>query len=436
MSAKQGLGEKTPGFAEYLARRKIVFLVTYFGYISCYLVRNNFKLLSEELRLANDWSLTEVGFILTAFTITYGSGKFVMGMVVDQFKLNRVFAVSLAISAIAAIMMGFVESIVLMFILMLILGLAQGATAPATLSMIGAWYNNHLRGSRVAVWNTAQNLGAALLPIVIAGLLALAGPSNLAVAFWVPGLVVLVCCFFFYKYGGDRPESEGLPSLKEMYGEAGQPKANHVEGDTYWKILRQEVLTSRVLLMIALVNALLYFLRFGILNWMPAYLGGDKMFSVFQVQAAISVLEWLAIPGSLFFAWLAIKWPNKQSLVGSISMLICGSAVFFYIIVENFVGILIIVAVLGTTIYGPQLIINIMTLNFVSSRSSGAAVGFVGLAGYILGELSANFVMPIAAENFSWTVSISLIIVVAVLCILCYGSLYRAERRIVKTEEA
>lgn len=77
-----------------------------------------------------------------------------------------------------------------------------------------------------------------------------------------------------------------------------------------------------------------------------------------------------------------------------------------------------------------------MTLNFVSSRSSGAAVGFVGLAGYILGELSANFVMPIAAENFSWTVSISLVIVVAVLCILCYGSLYRAERRIVKTEEA
>lgn len=105
-------------------------------------------------------------------------------------------------------MMGFVESIVLMFILMLILGLAQGATAPATLSMIGAWYNNHLRGSRVAVWNTAQNLGAALLPIVIAGLLALAGPSNLAVAFWVPGLVVLVCCFFSFTSMGEIAQSQ------------------------------------------------------------------------------------------------------------------------------------------------------------------------------------------------------------------------------------
>lgn len=433
MQAAEALEEKTPGFGEYLARRKIVFLVTYFGYISCYLVRNNFKLLSEEMRIANDWTLTQVGFILTAFTITYGLGKFFMGLVVDQFKLNRVFAISLAISALAAIVMGFVKSVILLFLLMLVLGMAQGATAPATLSMIGAWYNNHLRGSRVAIWNTAQNLGAALLPIVIAGLLALAGPSNLAVAFWVPGVVVLVCSFFFYKYGGDRPETEGLPSLREMYGEAGEPKANHVEGDSYWKILRQEVLTSRVLLLIALVNALLYFLRFGILNWMPAYLGGDKMFSVFQVQASISVLEWLAIPGSLFFAWLAIKWPNKQSMVGSISMLVCAVSVVFYILVDSFVGILFIVAVLGTTIYGPQLIINIMTLNFVSPRSSGAAVGFVGLAGYLLGELSANFVMPIVADNFSWTISISLVIVVAILCILCYGSLYRAEKQIVKT---
>ena len=33
-------------FARYLARRKVVFLVAYVGYVCAYLVRNNFKLTS------------------------------------------------------------------------------------------------------------------------------------------------------------------------------------------------------------------------------------------------------------------------------------------------------------------------------------------------------------------------------------------------------
>ena len=39
-------------FVRYLARRKIVFLVVYLGYVCAYLVRNNFKLTSEKIRLA------------------------------------------------------------------------------------------------------------------------------------------------------------------------------------------------------------------------------------------------------------------------------------------------------------------------------------------------------------------------------------------------
>ena len=63
-------------FARYLARRRMVFLVAYVGYVCAYLVRNNFKLTSEALRLAHGWTLTDVGLILTAFTVTYGFGKF------------------------------------------------------------------------------------------------------------------------------------------------------------------------------------------------------------------------------------------------------------------------------------------------------------------------------------------------------------------------
>ena len=36
-------------FARYLFRRKIIFIIAFVGYVSAYLVRNNFKLMSSTI---------------------------------------------------------------------------------------------------------------------------------------------------------------------------------------------------------------------------------------------------------------------------------------------------------------------------------------------------------------------------------------------------
>ena len=91
---------------------------------------------SKEMRLANDWSLIQVGFILTAFTITYGFGKFFMGMVVDRTSLRKTFSLALGVSAATCICIGFIKSLPLLFAAMLLLGMVQGALAPASMTMI------------------------------------------------------------------------------------------------------------------------------------------------------------------------------------------------------------------------------------------------------------------------------------------------------------
>jgi len=286
-------------FARYLARRKMVFLVAYVGYVCAYLVRNNFKLTSEEMRLANDWSLTHVGLILTAFTITYGFGKFFMGMVVDRTSLRKTFSLALGVSAGICIVMGFTRSLPLLFILMLLLGMVQGALAPASMTMIANWFPNKTRGSGIAIWNTSQNLGGAGLPLIITALLAWSGPGNLAVAFWVPGIVVIAISFLFYMGNFNYP-----------------------------------------------------------------------------------------------------------------LLLVCSG-------------------LMGTLIYGPQLIVNILTLNFVPLRIAGVAIGFVGLFGYIVGEMCANLIMPILAERFSWTVSLTFLSGIAVAAGIMYILLRRHEAKTV-----
>ncbi|MBM3855548.1 MAG: MFS transporter, partial [Verrucomicrobia bacterium] len=334
-------------FARYLARQKIVFLVAYVGYVCAYLVRNNFKLTSEKIRLAHGWSLTEVGVILTAFTITYGFGKFFMGMVVDRTSLRRTFSLALGASAIVCITIGYLESLPLLFGAMLLLGMIQGALAPASMTMIANWYPNKTRGSAIAIWNTSQNLGGAALPLIITGLLAWAGPANLAMAFWVPGVVVLALSALFYRTAGDRPEVEGFGTLRDIYGAAGSPQVHHESTSSYWAIMKADVFTNPIVLTVAAVNALLYLLRFGILNWMPAFLGTEMGFSQPQYSTAFSALEWIAIPGSFFFAWLSVKYPNKQSIVGFWGLVLLAGLILFYMGNRNYPLLLLCTGLMG-----------------------------------------------------------------------------------------
>lgn len=422
-------------FARYLARRKMVFVVAYVGYVCAYLVRNNFKLTSEALRLSHGWSLAQVGLILTAFTVTYGFGKFIMGMVVDRTSLRKTFATALGLSALVCIGLGFISSLPVMFAAMLLLGLIQGALAPASMTMIANWYPNRTRGAGIALWNTSQNLGGAGLPLIITGLLGWAGPSNLAVAFWVPGVVVLALSLVFWRIGGERPEVENLGTLDEIYGEAGSPRTQSEPADSYWTLVRREVFTSRVILTLAAINAMLYFLRFGILNWMPAFLGTEMGFTRAQYSMAFSSLEWIAIPGSFLFAWLSIVLPNRQSLVGCLGLAALAGLIAFYMGNRSYPLLLVTAGLMGMLVYGPQLIVNVLTLNLVPLRAAGVAVGFVGLGGYLVGELCANLVMPFLAVRFNWTASLSFLAAIAAATGLLYLSLRSFEASAVRVKD-
>jgi OPA family glycerol-3-phosphate transporter-like MFS transporter len=319
---------------------------------------------------------------------------------------------------------------------MLLLGMVQGALAPASMTMIANWYPNKTRGSGIAIWNTSQNLGGAGLPLVITALLAWSGPGHLAVAFWVPGIVVLAISLLFWKIGGDRPEAEGLPTLDDIYGEAGTPQVHHEATTSYWSIIKTDVFTNPVVLTVAIINALLYFLRFGILNWMPAFLGTEMGFSQAQYSMAFSVLEWIAIPGSFLFAWLSVRLPNRQSIVGFAGLLFLALLILFYMGNTSYPLLLVCTGLMGTLIYGPQLIVNILTLNFVSLKTAGIAIGFVGLFGYIVGEMFANLIMPTLAERFSWTASLTFLASLSIVAGVMYLSLRRHEARTVRVAAA
>lgn len=416
-------------FSEYIARRSTVFLMAYLGYVACYFVRNNIAVVSDLMMSELGWTATRIGTVLAAFSVTYGIGKLVMGVAVDRFSLRRTFAVSLGGSALICIAMAFMTHPVALLLSLAAIGILQGACAPAALAMLGAWYPAHQRGSRVAIWNTSQNVGGALLPLVVSGGLALTGPTNWQIGLWLPGVIALACAGLVERFGGDRPWREHMPTMRELYPQSPEPGSLAPAGVSYWTLVRVHVLRNRSLAVLMALNALFYLLRFGILNWIPIYLADHHGFTQTAAASIMSVFEWGAIPGALTFALIAHLWPTRTSSAAAVAMVAFSAVVLVYGSSSDPVLLAWSAGTLGALVYGPQVIINILTLNFVSPRAVGIAVGWVGLGGYLVGALTANVAIPQLVAAAGWPLIFSSLAVIgAAIAALCLA-LQRAENR-------
>ncbi|MGO1590990.1 MAG: MFS transporter [Ancrocorticia sp.] len=415
--------------AEYIGDRRIVFCVAYFGYTVCYLVRNNFRLVSSQLGADMELSAVEVGVVLSFFPIAYGFGKLAMGILVDRTSMPLMLGVALLGSSVICFLIPFATGPLALKILLSLLGIVQGAGAPACLAMLNAWYPNASRGAAVSAWNTSQNLGAAALAAFAAWILSQFGDWRLV--FWIPAAVSAILLLPLYRYGKDRPWREGFPTLTQMYGKAGVPALHTPAGDSYWQLIWMAFRSSPALMILVGLNALLYFIRFGVINWMVSYLPEEKGLLLSDSQSLFGILEFAAIPFVIIFAVIAWKMPARMSSVGVGSMAVLAIALVGY---AGFAGGLPLgasVAVIGGLIYAPQVIVNILTLNLTPPRMVGAAVGIVGLSGYLIGEVGANLILPRLAEGASWDAVYVLLSAVALCCALLYRVLKPYERRAV-----
>ena len=417
--------------ASYERRRTEVFWLTFVGYVACYFVRNNTAVASGLLVLEEGWTPLDVGVVLTGFTVTYGLAKLVMGVVVDRSSLRVGYGLALIASAVVCLAMGFIPDVFAMTAAMAVIGLAQGVCAPASLATLGAWYPPWQRSARVAVWNTSQNVGAALLPLLASGAMLIAGVQHWSLAYWVPGVFALAAGVWVLRRGGDRPWREGYATLPERYVADALPEVRGSTDAPYWRLVRLHVLGNRPLWALAGLNALLYLLRFGVLNWIPLYTIGELGFSVTHAAWVMATYEWAAVPGALAFALVAHRWPNRMATAGAAGLVVLAVGLMVYATAGNLGEVLTVAALLGALTYGPQVVINILTLNFISPRAMGVAVGFVGLGGYLVGEVVANLGIPTLAERLGWGGAFAVLGGIALLAALVYWELRRVERRVV-----
>ena len=186
-------------------------------------------------------------------------------------------------------------------------GWVQGMGWPPCGKTMVHWFSTKERGLTVSTWNVAHNVGGALVAnLALVGVLLF---NDWGAKFYFNALIAALIAVVAWFLLEDTPQSRGLPAV-EHYKNDFPPgySQSHEQTLGFRQIFLEHVLPNRYLWAIAVANAFCYFVRYGVVNWVPTYLETAKGFSFQQSSLGWSLYEYAAIPGTIACGWISDRW--------------------------------------------------------------------------------------------------------------------------------
>jgi OPA family glycerol-3-phosphate transporter-like MFS transporter len=377
---------------------------TFIGYSSFYLVRNNLPVVSREMGQALAYSKSQIGDMLAITAIAYGIGKFLMGALSDRSNPRYFMPAGLLFTALCNFLFGATSGYGVHVALWGLNGLAQGmGWAPCGRSL-GHWYSVSERGTVFSFWNLAHNVGGGLTGLVAAYCTAWFGWRY---AFYVPGILAVLCAVYLLLRLRDTPQSVGLPPVEEYRHDYPAGGKEHEEELGTRDLLVNYVLKNRYLWLFAAANFFVYIARYSMLDWGPTYLKEVKHASLEEGGLSTAVFEFAGIFSTLLMGWLSDKAGGRRGMISFVCMVPVFAA--FAGILYTPPGMLwldmTLFGIVGFFVYPPVAMLGITGLDFTSKKAVGTAAGFIGLFGYV-GRTVQGKALGSMAESYGWSAAL------------------------------
>ena len=395
--------------SDYRRLRWQVFSGIFVGYAAFYLVRNNFALaIPDILKAYPQYTKTSLGWAMSGLSIAYGVSKFIMGSVSDRSNPRWFMPLGLLLTCAVTFAFGTVPaiytSIVAIVALQTLNGWFNGMGWPPCGKTMVHWWSIKERGVTVAFWNVAHNIGGGLVAT-----LAFAGVTmfhDWGAKFYFNASIAALIAIVIAVLLRDTPQSCGLPPIEE-YKKDYPPdySAAHERTFTFREIFFRHVLNNKFLWAIAVANAFVYFVRYGVVNWIPTYLQTAKGFSFQQSSWAWAAFEYSAIPGTILCGWVSDKvFKGRRAPATILFMALTLVSLIAYGANRHgplWIDIASLIAI-GFFIYGPIMIIGLHALDLVPKKAAGTAAGFTGFFGYVFGSANAGAGVGWIADKWGW----------------------------------
>ncbi|NVO72654.1 MFS transporter [Photobacterium damselae] len=395
--------DKTEIDQKYHYWRFHIMVSMYIGYAGFYFSRKTFNYAMPAMMADLGLDKADIGLIGTLFYITYGCSKFFSGIISDRSNPRYFMGLGLIATGIINIVFGLSSSLYMLAILWVLNAWFQGWGWPSCSKLLTTWYSRSERGFWWALWNTAHNVGGALIPLVV-GYLTL--HFGWRYGFMLPGIIAVVIGLFICWRLRDKPVTLGLPSV-------GRWRKDHLEiaqeneglGLSSRDILHKYVIKNKYIWLLAFSYVLVYIVRTGINDWGNLYLTEQFHYSLISANGAISLFEIGGFVGSLVAGWGSDKLfggnRGPMNLIFAIGIFLSVAALWLMPF-KSYVLQSACFFAIGFFIFGPQMLIGMAAAECSHKNSAGAATGFVGLFAY-MGAALSGYPLAIVVEHYHWT---------------------------------
>ncbi|PSU48533.1 MFS transporter family glucose-6-phosphate receptor UhpC [Photobacterium frigidiphilum] len=379
-----------------------IMFTMYAGYALFYFTRKSFNYAMPAMIADLGLDKSDIGLMGTFFYITYGVSKFLSGIVSDRSNPRYFMGIGLVMTGIVNILFGFSSSIVIFTLLWMVNAWFQGWGWPSCSKLLTTWYSRSERGFWWSLWNTAHNVGGALIPLLV-GVVTL--HYGWRYGFIIPGILAVFVGLFLCWRLRDKPVTLGLPTVGHWRNDTLElAQENEGLGLTNTEILRKYVLNNKYIWLLAFSYVLVYIVRTAINDWGNLYLTEQHHYSLITANAALSLFEVGGFVGSLVAGWGSDKLfdgnRGPMNLIFAIGIFLSVAALWLMPL-TGFVLQAGCFFAIGFFVFGPQMLIGMAAAECSHKDSVGAATGFVGLFAY-MGAALAGYPLALVMEQYHW----------------------------------
>ena len=377
-----------------------VILSTMVGYSVYYFVRKNFSFAMPALGDEYGISNTSFGIILTLVGLIYGVSKFVNGVLSDRTNARWHLAFGLAICVLLNVAFGwsdklsavitghadgpdFVNGMVAVMAVLLVLNnIFQGCGFAPCNHLLAHWIHPKELATKTAIWNTSHSVGAAIVSVICGYIIANTGDWRYC--FWLPAAIAATGVVFVIITLRDTPKSVGLPELENTKTELD----DNDSPEAFRAFLRKKVFRNPIIWVLAVTDLFVYVVRFAILDWGPTFLQ-DRAVPLSPQLAGwtLAIFEIAGCVGMLCAGWVSDKFfdgkSHRMCVVEMFLVAICMAILQFIPADTNSVVVLILLALSGFFIYGPQALLGVVATKQATKRAASSAVGLIGFMSYL-----------------------------------------------------
>jgi len=385
-------------------------------YALAYVDRVNISTAAPYLQADLGLSDAQLGLVLSAFALPYALLQVFGGWVGDRFGARRTLSWLAIVWAVATVATGLAVGLASLFAARLLLGLGESAGFPSATLAMSRWLPEQLRAFGQGLVHAASRLANALAPLIVGGLIALAGWR---VSFWLLGVLSIGWAIGWMRFYRDVPRDHPRTTERELaeLPDGGGPPA--ARGATPWRAMVE------ALWPVLVVDFCYGWLLWVYLTWLPSLFKNEFGLALGTFALYTSLVLLAGVVGDLAGgklsdellrrrgARLARRLPLLLGLTGSLVCLLPGLVWHDLTVTTiSLAGAFFFLELTNSTIWALPM--------DIAPAHAGAASGLVNTGFGVAGVLSpAIFGLLLQSSGGNWQLPIAVSVVILAVGALC-----------------